>query len=251
MARLKSSRTPTSVNLSGQLGDALARHAGERMRHLFLFLFAVDAACRLVSAGGRSFKPGSLIQEAATHQIDAGLRDRDARRDVFDEMNAKVIQLSATSFTKIDAAHYCNLGLLPGPWGQLTHAAEALAADDAVELIEDAEVYTANTVWLPQRVNIGPDRIIDQLHYRLAIEILGDGKPVFSLARTKAYAAAATKAITGYSATMQRTPGLAACCACYLRAYADKPVQFTASVTGNNIIAECEAHKLPLNQYVV
>ena len=247
MARKKSSRTATALNLSGQLGDALTRHAGERMRHLFLFLFAVDAACRLVNAAGHSFKPSLMIQEAATHQVDVGLRTSDLTKDVFDEMDASVIQLSSTSFTKIDAAHYCNLGLDPGPWGKLTKCAEALAADDAVELIEAAEVFTGNTVWLPQRVNIGPDRIIDQLHYKLAAAIFADGQPVFSLPRAKTYAAEATKAILAYSVSVGA--GLAACCVFYLQAYANKPMEEMAFVIGNNIIAECDARKLSRKDY--
>ena len=137
MARKKITRSATAVNLSGQLGNALAYHAGERMRHLFLFLFATDAACRLVNAElGAAFKPGSMIKEAASHQVDSGLRSNDQTRDVFDETDANIIQVPSTSFNKIDAAHYCNLGLVPSNWARLTAAAESLKGDTAVEMIE-------------------------------------------------------------------------------------------------------------------
>jgi len=119
-----------------------------------------------------------MIKEAATHQVDSGLRSDEKTRNVFD---ANLIQVPSTSYNKIDAAHYCNLGLVPSNWAKLTAAAESLSADTAVEMIEKAEVYTANTVWLPQRVNIGPVRIIDQLHFVMAQGAFADGQPVLSV----------------------------------------------------------------------
>jgi len=251
MARKKITRSATAVNLSGQLGNALAYHAGERMRHLFLFLFATDAACRLVNAElGAAFKPGSMIKEAASHQVDSGLRSNDQTRDVFDETDANIIQVPSTSFNKIDAAHYCNLGLEPSNWARLTAAAESLKGDTAVEMIEKAEIYTANTVWLPQRVNIGPDRIIDQLHYVMAQGIFADGQPVLSVLRLQAYATNATRVIMAYQGTLQGKAGLQACCTCYLMAYANQPMEEKAMVIAGNIRSECEALKMSVADYI-
>lgn len=250
VARIKTNRTENALNLSGQLGPALTRHAGERMRHLFLFLFAVDAACRLVDPQRNTVKPGDMIQEAATHQIDSGLRGTAAMRDVFDASNPGVVNLSSTSFTRIDASHYCNLGLRAGPWGQLASTAHRSSNAVALEMIEAAQIYTGNTGWLPQQVNIGPDRIIDQLHYQIAREILADGKPVFSFGRAQDYVARADRKMREYKGSHGSEPGMAACCDRYLEAYRPPASDANAIDIRDNIIAECQGYKLPVGDYV-
>jgi hypothetical protein len=250
VARIKTSRTENALNLSGQLGPALTRHAIQRRRHLFLFLFAVDAACRLVDPQRNTVKPGDMIQEAATHQIDSGLRSTAATRDVFDASNLGVVNLSSTSFTKIDASHYCNLGLRAGPWGQLASTAHQSNNAVALEMIEAAQTYTGNTGWLPQQVNIGPDRIIDQLHYQIAREIFADGKPVFSLGRAKDYADRADRKILEYKVSHLSEPGMAACCDRYLEAYRSPESESKAIDIRDNIIADCQGNKLPVGDYV-
>jgi hypothetical protein len=192
-----------------------------------------------------------MIKEAASHQVDSGLRSNDQTRDVFDETDPNIIQVPSTSFNKIDAAHYCNLGLVPSNWARLTASAELLRADTAVELIEKAEIYTANTVWLPQRVNIGPDRIIDQLHYTLAQQIFADGQPVLSVLRLQNYAQNATQVLMAYHGTLQGKAGLQACCVCYLMAYANQPMQEKALVIAGNVRSECEAYKMTVADYMV
>jgi hypothetical protein len=253
MARKKITRTPNSVNISGELGTALAYHAAQRMRHLFLFMFAVDAACKLVNAAlNTQAKPASMIQEAATHQVDSGLRASSSIKDVFDEDDINVVKLPSTAFNRIDAAHYCNLGLISSTWNHLTNLAETLTDDYAVSFIEDAEIYTSNTVWLPQRVNIGPDRIIDQLHYALAKKYFGDGKPIFSATRMLEYAQEATNAIGLYKvvALSDKKYGLAACCDWYLQAYSKQSLEALYKIIGGNISADCSARKLTESDYI-
>jgi hypothetical protein len=158
--------------------------------------------------------------------------------------------ISATSFSKIDAAHCCNLGLVANQWGALTSAAEGLADDNAVDMIENAEIFTANTVWLPQRVNIGPDRIIDQLHYKLAKDTFGGGKPVFSLQRIQNYAVEATKVIQSYQGTLQGKAGLYECCKYYLLAYSNHALEEVTPVIAGNIKYECDARKMNASDYL-
>ncbi len=254
MGRKKIIRSPSAVNLSGPLGPALEAHARERMRHFFLFLFAVDATCRLASVGQPApFRPSSMIQEAATVQVDTGMRGSLQDYDKFDETNANVVHLPATSFTAIDAAHFCNLGLKSGPWASLTTAAETLADNHAIDLLEYAEVFTGDTAQLPQRVNIGPDRIIDQLHYILALEFLGDGQPVLTPQRLQRYAGLATAQMVLYrdGNGMVGKAGLIACCDCYVRAYATSSLEEVYRVTGGNITSECQARSLPAHLFVL
>jgi hypothetical protein len=254
MARKKITRSATAVNRTGELGAVLQIHAYERIRHLFLFLFAVDAACKLVNAElNKSYKGGSLIQEAATHQVDTGLRDSDQIKDVFDEYDVNVVKLQSSAFNRIDAAHFCNLGLKSSPWSGLTSDAESLKEDHAVDMMEYAEVFTSNTMWLPQRVNIGPDRIIDQQHYALGKIFLGDGNPIFSKARLRAYNQAATVAMGDYKvkALSAEKYGLAACCDYYLSVYSDRMVDDYFKGIGGNIWSECMARKMKTDDYIV
>lgn len=253
MARKKIPRSTTAVNISGELGTVLLRHAAERIRHLFLFLFAIDAACKLVNTDlGTTASPLAVIQEAATHQVDSGLRESSGVKDAFDENDAGVVKMMSAAFNRIDAAHFCNLGLQASPWSKLTLLAESLTKDHAVDMIEMAEIFTSNTIWLPQRVNIGPDRIIDQQHYILAKTFLGDGKPIFSAARLLDYSKAATKAMGSYKveALSANKFGLAACCDSYLSIYAIKPLEEIYATVGENIRSECKARDMKATDYI-
>ncbi len=253
MARKKTTRSATAANRTGELGTVLQFHAYERIRHLFLFLFAVDAACKLVNAeANTSYKGGTMVQEAATHQVDSGLRESDQIKDVFDDDDSNVVKLQSSAFNRIDAAHFCNLGLKSVPWSNLTSAAEGLKEDNAVELMEYAEIFTGNTMWLPQRVNIGPDRIVDQQHYALAKKFLDDGNPIFSKARLRAYNSAAKNAMNDYKvkALSAKKYGIAACCDSYLSVYSDSQVDNYYRWIGENIYSECSARKMKPEDYL-
>ncbi|MGC8469493.1 MAG: hypothetical protein ACP5NI_06265 [Acetobacteraceae bacterium] len=240
------------MNISGSLGPALARHAGERMRHFFVFLFAVDAACRLVAAAtNRAIAPLSMLKEAASVQVDVGMRSTLPDYDKFDETDANVVNLQATAFTAIDAAHFCNLGLQAGSWAGLVFAAETMKGDHAIELIEMAELLTGDTCQLPQRVNIGPDRIIDQVHWALAKEFLGDGQPVFSAARLTRYASEAAAQLGLYmNGRAQGKAGLIACCNWYLAAYGLQALEQCYTIVRGNIGSECEARGLSASVFM-
>jgi hypothetical protein len=76
--RIHTGRSPTSVNISGTLGNSLFHHAMERCRHFLLYLFFFKALVdRLNTNHGQSFATNKGVSLVATHQVDAGLRSND------------------------------------------------------------------------------------------------------------------------------------------------------------------------------
>jgi len=57
--------------------------------------------------------------------------------------------------------------------------------------------------------------------------------------------------IQSYQGTSQGKAGLCACCACYLMACANKPLEEKAMVVAGNIRSECEAYKMSVADYIV
>jgi hypothetical protein len=146
-----------------------------------------------------------------------------------------VVDRPATAFQNIDAAHFCNLGIEPSFIAKLD-----LSDDLTKGLYAELKTYAGNTRWLPQLVNIGPDRRIDILHGKLAGEILKKtGSAVCSRAHVALYVQRATASLVAYELTKkkQNKRGVAACARCYLSAYlADNFAdRIFASVSGSAV----------------
>ncbi|WP_419814933.1 hypothetical protein [Glacieibacterium sp.] len=256
MAREHSAGSLSGVNLAGTIGDALLMHARERAIHFFLFLFALDATCRRVAVLGTGLvvEPAHAFEVAATHQIDSGFRSTHIDHYDFDETDPKVVDKPSTSCRRTDAAHFCNLGLEARVFAQLAAAGGRDA--HARDLLDMAKRLAGNTKQLPQRVNIGPDRVIDVLHGELAGVFLRAARPmtvpprnqVMSRANLAAYLAAAIAAMTIYRAqqVVHGRHGLAACCDSYLIVYANHGETIWMSLTGY-IAAEALARRDALN----
>jgi hypothetical protein len=191
------------------------------------------------------------FEVAATHQVDSGFRSGNAAHFDFDEDDPKVVLNSSTSCRNTDAAHFCNLGLNAGAWARL--AAVAKGDVHAFALIEMAKRLAGDTKQLPQRINIGPDRVIDVVHGDLAGVFLRTGKPVVSRANLATYFATATAAMTTYRTEQLRLKrlGLAACCDVYLEVYAKGGEDIWMTLTGY-VPAECWARPgvLTLSDYL-
>ena len=256
MPREHSAGSASGVNLAGSLGNALLMHARERAIHFFMFLFALDAACRRVAAIDPSvvIAPADAFEAAATHQIDSGFRSDNAQHYGFDSNDPNIVNQSSTACGNTDAAHFCNLGLEARAFARL---AAAGAADEHVrDLLDMVKRLAGNTKQLPQRVNIGPDRVIDVLHGVLAARFLAATRPitapphnqVVSRANLAAYLIEATAAMTVYKAEQLRLGrlGLAACCDAYLTVYATQGEAIWMTLTGY-IPAECLARRAALN----
>jgi hypothetical protein len=217
--RDKRARSATAVNLSGSLKVELGAHAFERCRHYFLFIVAMKTIELLTKKAnpGSTVTALSGIEVKATDQIDDGFRSANVTDySEFPADDPMVIEKAATSFTKIDAAHFCNLGIKP------TFAARIDLTNPLIKAqFEAAKTLAGNTRWLPQLVNIGPDRKVDVLHGKLAKEMLADAGPTVSRQRIKEYVAAAKKALDGYVVytTKKKARGVGACAQCYIARY--------------------------------
>jgi hypothetical protein len=99
-----------------------------------------------------------------------------------------------------------------------------------------------NTRLLPQRVNIGPDKIIDALHGALATKILESGKPPVTASNMEIYFDWAKKALGTYKAEQQSVGknGTAACVDAYLECYKNDGEELWKSIA-NNVVSECFA----------
>lgn len=243
MGREKQAISPTagSALLAGTIGEALAMHARERIVHFFTFLFAVRACCdRAKAVSGVDVAPWTVISAKATHQVDEGFRLKNPVYYDFDDDDPAVIGRSASSCRNTDAAHFCNLGLVAGPWAQLA----AVAATDrhVFDLLEMAKMLAGNTRHLPQRINIGPDRVIDVAHGELAEQILRAGGPVVTNANIAAYISRCSADMLDYRAkkVALKAAGLAACCDCYLAVYGAGPDGPYYTLSGY-VWAECYA----------
>jgi hypothetical protein len=224
-SRIKSPPSPTSVVLAGALKHALLAHAFERCRHFFLYLYLVKA----LEYVSKKLNPQSsatalsALEVKATHQVDDGYREKRTDYEVFGKDDEDVVHSAATSFKETDAAHFCNLGIKPGFVAKLD-----LTNKVVKDLYESLKAVCGNTRWLPQLVNVGPDKKIDRMHGKLATEFLGEAnKPACSRTRIAKYVKEATTMFGVYVLTKQKqkSRGMAACAKCYLEAYVQDDFQ--------------------------
>lgn len=254
--RDKSSRSLTSVNLAGTLGKSLRHHAMERCRHFFLYMFFYKALTdRLNAKHDQEFSSNGGVSVAATHQIDSGMRITGVKRKHyygFDETDPEIVNKAATACGETDAAHYCNLGIAPDYRDKIAHYATPEKDQGAFDLYEALKAFCGNTKWLPQRINIGPDRVIDALHGTLALRML-NGKPPVSALNRAAYLKEARAAMVKYAKTQHDLSkfGLEECTNAYIAFYDNpKKVQEMWTVITGNVTAECSALKLTLGDYL-
>lgn len=255
--RVESKRSETGVNISGSLGDSLRHHAMERCRHFFLYLFFYKALNdRMNTLHGQNFTPTEGVSVAATHQIDKGMKNTGAKLKHyygFDEGDPLIVDKPATACGEVDASHYCNLGLEAGYRNTVAQFAKKGVDSDAFDIYEALKVFCGNTKWLPKKVNIGPDRVIDALHGVLALQMLNRTRPPISALNRAAYLATARLQMGNYIQRQQTLGnlGLVACAEAYFRFYDDPEYvqEMWTTVTGN-VTAECFAFKLTLGDYL-
>lgn len=254
MSRLKSEPTASQATLGGTLGPSLTMHAGQRCHYFFVFLFSFKGLGDRMRGAGATLAPAEGVSVKATHQIATGLRSTDAAYYGFDETDPKVVGLSATACGRTDAAHYCNLGLT-APF-MLAAGAQAGADATARAFFEMVQAVAGATRQLPQRVNIGPDRIVDQAHGALALAMLDGSAPV-TVANFARYLDLCAREMAIYRAQLVREGkhGLAACCDCYTAFYdGSAPGLWGAEGVWRQlrgtIDAECAHHRLDRSHYL-
>jgi hypothetical protein len=166
MPRTHSDPSPSAVVLSGTLRAAILAHTKERMRHFFLFLYVYRMLVYVLQIPADSW--ARHVSVKATHQIDVGLRRDEAWDIAFKKDDVSVLDLQASAFRRVDATHFCNLGLAP------SLAALCARSPDgrAMHLYNALERVCGNTRLMPQRINIGPDRVVDKAHGDLCLAFL-------------------------------------------------------------------------------
>lgn len=258
MGREHTSIDPNMAILAGNLGPALRMHAAQRAEYFFLYLFFHRLLTRRLTDthGVVGLRPNQGVTVKATHQIATGIRSKDSAYYAFDKMDPDMLNKPATTAEKRDAAHFCNLGV-DGKF--LADATSAAAGDpQTLHFIDRLCVMAGATRELPQRINIGPDRVIDKAHGEMAMTFLGDGPPVTAanfaryLTLCRARMIEYQKSQTGYGHA-----GLAACCGCYIDFYDGSPLALPPRDPESQwrmiigfVEAECSALGLDVSVYL-
>lgn len=226
MGRILTEADTRLAPLGGTLKHALPMHAAQRAEYFFLFLFFYKALSdRLQSMHGLAFGNADGVDTSrASHQIARGMRSGETAHYDFLDKDASVVEQTATACGRTDAAHYCNLGIKPGFLAEANVFATPETDRVAFDLRLLLEVHAGATRMLPQRVNIGPDRIVDQVHGTLAIGLL-DGGPPLTAANYRTYCETAQARMTTYrdERRKEKLLGVAACCDLYLDFYRNGP----------------------------
>lgn len=218
MGRTKTSAPLNYSPLSGELGEELKKHAHERCRHYYHYAFYLSALYELLSnRSATSSKVTTFITKKASHQIDSGHRSKNPQHNTW-VADPSVVNMPVTAFKKMDAAHFCNLGATPELKMLVNRGGDGVET----RFMENLEAIMGNTRPMPQKVNIGPDRIVDELHGRKIYQDLTQDQPTVSSQRINEYLCGGASAMRAYvQSKLRDRPGLKACAECYIDYYED------------------------------
>ncbi len=213
MPRLTSQRVQSAPVESGPLRESLPRHAFERIRHFFLFCFYVELTCDYVETlHGIKFNPLHVTTHCATHQVDSGTRLKSGAP--LNKKSKQPLEESTTGHSRMDAAHFNNLGLT----ADFLRRLDRLGDDDEMvsELRSRCIDMCRNTRLLPQAINLGPDKVIDRIHETVRLRTFDASatEPCISVTNIRLYldmAVSALKIMTDRKAhepTLQATGDL-------------------------------------------
>ena len=258
MGRIHSEPDKGLAILAGTLQDALRMHAAQRLSFFFWFLFSYKALTDRLRSAGHDLKPAEGVSVKATHQIAFGLRRDNPGYFDFVVSDPDIILQPATACGRTDAAHYCNLGIKPAFLRLAASNATAVTDPCAFQMLTMLQIAAGATRQLPQRVNIGPDRIVDVAHGRMAMAMLDDTPPL-SYGNYLTYLETCEREMFRYrkAVTAKGYYGLAACCDCYLDFYRADPGckrpwdrDTTWSMRRDADSAECAAWGLDKADYI-
>ena len=255
MGRIKESIPNSAAIRSGVLGEVLVKHTRERVHVFFLFAyFANILKDRIESLTGQTVSYTDMLQVKATHQIGTGTRRSTPTIDPFDETDPNVVNMWATEFRKLDAAHFCNLGIKTPFRNQV--ASLAISQNDVLlpKWLKNLESTAKDTRQLPQRINIGPDRIVDILHGDLIFQYLTDGTPIISPDHFVNYSNQGLTRLQAYRGRLanENKHGLAACVDCYISVIGSLPeINEKYEDLKDGLRFECEAYNLDTARYIL
>ena len=195
--RSTSTRSATAPNISGSLDSKLAFHARTRIERFFQFVAGTSLLCDYLDRkDGGTTNPAHWLSPTATHQADVGDRSTGTAHISFDKKRRDVGTEPATAFERMDAAHFCNLGIKHDQMDIIVARVNSLPPEEkamASGMLEFVKNCARDTTQMPQRINIGPDRVVDKFHGDLALELLSNSRsgaavqPVVSRGKIKDY----------------------------------------------------------------
>jgi len=252
--RIKETIADSTAIRSGKLSEVLKDHVRQRVHIFFLFaFFAKILNERYQQLSSRKIGYRDMLQVKATHQIGTGVRRNTPSVDIFDENDANVINRFATNFRKLDAAHFCNLGILAPFRAQVAALGPTDVQGWIVKWLDNLEATAKSTRQLPQRVNIGPDRIVDMLHGDLVFDFLENNCAIISTQHFNRYQIDGSSKLQLYRGKLKKEGklGLVACVDQYLAiiqsSHEMKKIQDALT---DSLRFECEAYSLPVHNYI-
>ena len=254
MNRIKQTIADSAAIRSGTLDMVLKDHVRQRVHIFFLFaFFSKILKERYEQLSPRKINYRAMLQIKASHQIGTGVRRNTPSVDSFDETDPNIIKSFATNFRKLDAAHFCNLGILAPFRAQVAALAPKDKEGWIIKWLDNLEATAKSTRQLPQRINIGPDRIIDKLHGDLIFSFLDKSNPIISTQHFNQYQVNASAKLQQYKSKLSREGklGLVACVDQYLAIInSSNEMKLVQNQLEDGLRYECEAYKLPMSNYI-
>lgn len=180
--RHKTSYGASEAVRSGRMFDVLYSHAQDRLHFYFWYVFALRALVdRLNSEQGQNFSYMDAVDLNATDQYGDGDRsDNDEVYQFFklEKKNSDILEHNSTAWARVDAAHFNNLGISPTNRGKLAELANIAKDPVANSLFEQLKSTCSGTRMLPASVNTGADKIVDNVHKRCVVTMMGDKAPI-------------------------------------------------------------------------
>lgn len=180
--RHKTSYGATEGVRSGSMHDVLYTHAQERLHYYFWYVFALRALVdRLNAEHGQAFTYMDIVDLNATDQYGTG--DRSDNDEVYkyfkhEKKNADILEHNSTAWSRVDAAHFNNLGISPKIRDAIAELASPAKDATAHSLFEQLKASCKGTRVLPASVNTGADKIVDNVHKRCVQKMMGDKAPI-------------------------------------------------------------------------
>ncbi|UWQ99113.1 hypothetical protein K3729_17195 [Rhodobacteraceae bacterium S2214] len=243
MGRIHTDPSPTALAQSGILRDALVAHSKARMRFFFLYMYSYRMLMHVLQIPSDQWP--QYVSIKATHQFNTGAR-RDSDWDLsFQKDDVGILDHSASSFRRIDAAHFCNLGLAPS----LATLCARSGDPRAVAIYETLTMISAATRFMPQRINIGPDRVVDTAHGVLCREMLknmANGAAAISPSAFARYKSYVSGKMTAYadSQTQQENFAVAEATLIYVATWGETvaPTELRQNGNAKKVINTRETH---------
>lgn len=259
---------------SGSLDKLLVKHAQRRCQYFFGFMFTHQRiVAEIEKRTGEKVKPAFGIDVHATEQYAKGHRSKVKSAKTAASTTQQVVPLThqpmdknesnlniqpSTNATRVDAAHFCNLGVKPILTLAVIKLTDNRPNDPLTHLLERLKRFAGDTSQLPQPVNLGPDKVVDRIHGALVAQI-AQGGPRVTAQFYQTYLVECDAAMAVYQDKQNAKgtrDGLAACANEYRKFYHNQTEQrdldLAATFFGmcDSALVECQASSVDSSGYV-